>query len=163
MNKLGPALDQILTERGISQSELARRLDVTASAVNQWARGRATPSRDNIVRIEDELAVEPRGSLLALAGYTSDDSEAPTVESLIRADPTLDPEDRRVILRIIRMARERFAQAFEVDMDDPDERELWSKTSFSEEQRRGFIVALRQLRAESARRPGTEISRGKGA
>lgn len=112
MTRFGEALTQLLHERGLSQSELGRRLDVTGSAVNLWARRRARPTRENIERIEDELAVEPRGFLLELLGYSGgSDGESPTVESLIRSDPGLDPEDKRVLLRIIALARERHTQA----------------------------------------------------
>ena len=107
MALLGDALAQLLAERGISQNELGRRLGVTGSAVNLWVRGRSKPSREHIERIEDELTVDPRGSLLRLAGYSSDSDNTPTVESLIRADPGLDPEDKRVLLRVILLARER--------------------------------------------------------
>lgn len=110
MTQLGDALAQLLHERGMSQSELGRRLGITGSAVNLWARGKSKPSRENLARIEDELAVEPRGALVRLAGYAAPDDGGPTVESLLRADPGLDPEDKRVLLRIIRMARERYAQ-----------------------------------------------------
>jgi transcriptional regulator with XRE-family HTH domain len=109
LTRFGDALTQLLHERGISQSELGRRLGVTAQSVNLWTKG-GRPSRENIERIEDELAVEPRGFLLNLAGYsTGGDQGEPTVESLIRADSGLDAEDKRVLLRIIAMARERFA------------------------------------------------------
>jgi transcriptional regulator with XRE-family HTH domain len=92
----------------MSQSELGRRLGVTAQSVHLWTRG-GRPSRAHLERIEDELAVTPRGSLIEAAGYAVEVSDAPTVESLLRADPGLDPEDKRVLLRIIRLARERFA------------------------------------------------------
>jgi transcriptional regulator with XRE-family HTH domain len=109
VSRFTDALSQLLRERGISQNKLAERLGVTGSAVSLWAHGKSTPTRENVERIEDELAVEPRGSLLKLAGYSTEDTAAPTVESLIRADPGLDPEDKRVLLRIIANARERFA------------------------------------------------------
>jgi transcriptional regulator with XRE-family HTH domain len=63
VTQFGDALTQLLHERGLTQSELGRRLGVTGSAVNLWANGRANPSRENIERIEDELAVEPRGAV----------------------------------------------------------------------------------------------------
>jgi transcriptional regulator with XRE-family HTH domain len=111
MKRFGEALGQLLHERGISQAELARRLNVTSSAVNLWVNGRAKPSRANVERIEDELAVDSRGSLLALLGYSREDEKSqPTPESLIRADPGLAPEDRRVLLRILALARERRTQ-----------------------------------------------------
>ena len=111
MDRFAQALEQVLRDTHISQSELARRLDVTPSAVNLWVRGANLPSRENIERIEDELAVDPRGSLLNLAGYSTDGTQgAPTVESLIRGDPGLHPEDKRALLYVLRMARERNAQ-----------------------------------------------------
>jgi len=105
------ALRALLDERGVRQAELARRLGLSAQSVSAWTNSTVTPTRDNVVRIEDELAVEPRGELLTLAGYSTDGIPEPTVESLIRSDPGLDPEDKRVILRIVRLARERYTQA----------------------------------------------------
>jgi transcriptional regulator with XRE-family HTH domain len=110
MKRFGEALGQLLHERGISQAELARRLDITSSAVNLWVNGRAKPSRVNVERIEDELAVDSRGSLLALLGYSRENESQPTPESLIRADPRIAPEDKRVLLRILALARERHTQ-----------------------------------------------------
>jgi transcriptional regulator with XRE-family HTH domain len=101
------ALSGVLAERRIKQAALARRLDVTPQAVSSWVLGSSTPSRDNVVRLEDELAVEPRGWLLDLAGYSADGQIDQTPESLIRGDPGLDPEDKRVLLRMLMLARER--------------------------------------------------------
>lgn len=109
MSRFTDSLSELLHDRGMSQNELGRRLGVTSAAVSLWTQGKANPSRDHVERIEDELAVEPRGSLLEAAGYSVDDPGGPTVESLIRADPGLHPEDKRVFLRLIRMARDRFA------------------------------------------------------
>jgi transcriptional regulator with XRE-family HTH domain len=104
------ALRALLNERGMSQRELARRLGLSVQAVNGWITLGTTPARENVERLEDELVVEPRGELLHLAGYSADRAETPTVESLVRSDPGLDPEDKRVILRILRLARERHAE-----------------------------------------------------
>lgn len=110
LDQFGETLRVLLEERGISQAALARRVGVSPQAVSGWING-ATPSHDNVIRVEDELAVEPRGSLLKQAGYNVDDTgEAPTVESLIRSDPGLAAEDKRVLLRIIALARERHPQ-----------------------------------------------------
>lgn len=109
--EFGDALSELLAERGISQNKLGERLGISGSAVSLWITGKTMPTRENIERIEDELAVEPRGFLLRLAGYTDRNDSGPTIESLIRADPGLHPEDKRVILRIIRLARERHAQS----------------------------------------------------
>lgn len=89
MDQLGEALDQLLHERAMSQAELGRRLDITGSAVNLWVRGRAKPSREHLERIEDELEVEPRGFLLGLAGYSTNDDIGPTPESLLTLWPPM--------------------------------------------------------------------------
>jgi len=104
------ALRALLDERNMRQAELARRVGVSTQSISVWVNGTSTPSRDNVIRLEDELAVEPRGYLLNLAGYSTGPPESPTVESLIRADPGLDPEDKRVLLRMIRLMRERHPQ-----------------------------------------------------
>ena len=110
MSTFAEALRTLIDERGMSQAELARRLGLSAQSVSAWVTGTVTPTHGNVVRIEDELAVDARGSLLTLAGYSTDCAAEPTVESLIRADSGLDPEDKRVLLRIIRLARERAPQ-----------------------------------------------------
>lgn len=110
MNSFAEALRAHLDERDMRQAELARRLGISAQSVSAWVMGTVTPTRENVIRIEDELAVEPRGSLLALAGYSTGGPPEPTVESLIRQDPRFSAEDKRVFLHLIRMARERFAQ-----------------------------------------------------
>jgi len=107
VSAFGDALKQLLAERNISQNELGRRLDLTGEAVSLWINARTVPKRENVELIEDELAVEPRGSLVQLAGYSTNGLTEVTVESAIRADPGLDPEDKRVLLRILRLARER--------------------------------------------------------
>jgi len=109
VSQFGEALRATIVERGISQAELARRVGVSPQAVTTWTAGTVIPTRENVIRVEDELAVEPRGSLLELLGYSRETTGAPTVESLIRADSGLHPEDKRIFLRLIRMARERFA------------------------------------------------------
>lgn len=110
MTAFGDALLQLLQERHMSQNELGRRLGLSGAAVNLWVKGRSTPTRESVELVEDELAIEPRGSLLTAAGYSTNATDQPTVESLIRADPGLDGEDKRVILRILRLARERHAE-----------------------------------------------------
>lgn len=57
-----------------------------------------------------------RGSLRELAGYAPGSPGGPTVESLIRADPGLHPHDKRALIRIVRMARDRFAAEAEQDV-----------------------------------------------
>jgi len=114
MGTFADALRALLAERGMSQRELARRLGVSAQAVNSWFTGGITPARENVERVEDELAVEPRGWLLELAGYSAN-APQPSVspEVAIRGDPGLHPEDKRALLHVLRIARERHTQAGE--------------------------------------------------
>jgi transcriptional regulator with XRE-family HTH domain len=106
------ALRDLLNERKVSQRELARRLAISAQAVNGWLNAGVTPTRENVERVEDELAVEPRGWLLELAGYSPGGPQNPTSpEVAIRADPGLHPEDKRALLHVLRIARERYTQA----------------------------------------------------
>jgi transcriptional regulator with XRE-family HTH domain len=111
MSTFAEALRALIDERGMSQAQLARSVGVSAQAVSAWTTGSVTPARENVERIEDELAVDARGSLVALAGYSTNGLAEVTVESAIRADPGLDPEDKRVLLRILRLARERHPEA----------------------------------------------------
>lgn len=111
LNAFAATLRALLDEHGLSQAALARRLGISPQAVSMWTASDTTPSRENVERLEDELAVEPRGTLLTAAGYATDNNATPTVESLIRSDPGLDAEDKRVLLRIVALARERHTQA----------------------------------------------------
>jgi len=114
MGTFADALRALLAERGMSQRELARRLGVSAQAVNSWFTGGITPGRENVERVEDELAVEPRGWLLDLAGYSPGGPQATvSPEVAIRADPGLHPEDKRALLHVLRIARQRNTQAGE--------------------------------------------------
>ncbi len=109
MNQFAEALTQLLHERGMSQNALARILGLSSSAVSYWITGQTQPSRENVQAIEDELDVDPRGSLLTLAGYSTE-TNACTVESAIRADPELSREDRRALLYLLRQIRARVAR-----------------------------------------------------
>src|SRR5262245_54662540 len=113
MGTFADSLRALLEERGVSQRELARRLGITAQAVNSWLNAGIIPARERVERVEDELAVEPRGSLLDQAGYSTDGPQTLTAEALIRADPHILPEDKRAVLHILRIARERYTQAQE--------------------------------------------------
>jgi transcriptional regulator with XRE-family HTH domain len=90
LERFREALRSLLTERGLSQAALARRLGLSPQAISAWLAGNVTPSHEHVSRLEDEFAIEPRGSLLELAGYSTNNDTDATVESLIRADPGLD-------------------------------------------------------------------------
>ena len=44
-------------EKGLTQSELAKRLGVKVSAIHAWEHGRRTPQRANLYALERELGV----------------------------------------------------------------------------------------------------------
>lgn len=76
-----------LRETGMSQAELARRLGVTRSAVNQWLSGATAPSTQQITRIArvTEGAVGPAdlipgGESSGAAGSSERDDESPASE-----------------------------------------------------------------------------------
>lgn len=107
MTTFADALRALIEEKRISQAELGRRVGVSAQSVSGWVTGSTKPSPENVVLIEDALAIDPRGELMRLTwpGYNADGQSAPTVESAIRADPGLDPEDKRVLLRVLAVLR----------------------------------------------------------
>lgn len=55
---------RVMTENGVSQSELARRLGVESQAVNQWIKGKTTPRGDRLNGVAAALGV----SVLELLG-----------------------------------------------------------------------------------------------
>lgn len=52
------ALSKYCDEKGITQENLARRLDVTTHTVSNWIRGRNSPSAQKMQRIADELGID---------------------------------------------------------------------------------------------------------
>lgn len=56
----GQALEYQLILKGMSQKELARRMDLSESTVSKWINGLALPSLENLRRIEEVLDVSLR-------------------------------------------------------------------------------------------------------
>lgn len=107
-HRFGRMLQEALDERGLSQSDLARQLGVSQASVSAWSTGAKRPSRDNAIAVEVMLDVRPRGRFLDVLGYATpaDDAEAPMLlEDHVRADDTITAEDRRTLLRLIRLIR----------------------------------------------------------
>ena len=103
----GDRLTLELERKGLTQRELARQLNVSPQAVNGWVKGTAQPSWGRLVKLEDILGV-PRGELLAVLGYqppADDGQRLVTLEDAIRADPSISPENKRALLRFVKMAR----------------------------------------------------------
>jgi transcriptional regulator with XRE-family HTH domain len=78
----GEYLAHLRAERGLSQDDLARRLDVTRTTVSQWENGHRRPSPHHLDTLVDVLADE--GRLIAL--FTRHDGdEAPLLEAPMTA------------------------------------------------------------------------------
>ena len=104
MSAFGRALDYELKDRGLSQTDLARMMGLTSSAVNAWVNAAKTPSRNNAERIEELLDIKPRGSLRRLL-VAPEASEGVPLEHYIRSDDSIPEEDRFALLRIMRNIR----------------------------------------------------------
>ncbi len=59
MVMLGKRIAQLRQERGLSQSELARRTGYTPQAINQWERGKRQPTLISCQKIAAVLQVDP--------------------------------------------------------------------------------------------------------
>lgn len=64
---LGENIKAMRESRGLSQEELAVRLNVVRQTVSKWERGRSVPDADLLVRLSEELGV-PVSDLLGEAG-----------------------------------------------------------------------------------------------
>ena len=63
-------LSELVSPKVMSQSELARRLDVSPQLVSDWVHGRKTPSPDLMRKVEDLIGIPMRD-------WTEEPSEAP--------------------------------------------------------------------------------------
>lgn len=52
-------LDITLSNRGVTARDLARRIGVTDSAVSRWRSGHVKPGMDAVVKLANELNVDP--------------------------------------------------------------------------------------------------------
>src|SRR6266568_5078556 len=101
--KFAEALRKAIAEVGISQRELARRLEVSQASVSQWLHGQTTPRPAMAVRLERALGRDP-GSLLIPLGYVVVDREGRPigVPEAIANDPLLGPREREILRGIYR-------------------------------------------------------------
>lgn len=101
--RIGTAVRQLLGE--VSQAELARRLDVDPSVVNRWVNGKAPFDHDDVANIENALGLTA-GTIALVAGLY-DPQAGESVPALIASDPSLDEEDRRLLLALYERSRRR--------------------------------------------------------
>lgn len=101
--QIGKNLERILSDRGISQSELARRLGVSRSGINKYVMGLSAPSPRNIMRMASALGVTADDILMPDAEQAPKGKEvwdnAGYVEDNIRK---LLPEQVEVVQSLVR-------------------------------------------------------------
>lgn len=68
MNKFSERLTEVLREKGISQSELAKKINMSQSIVNYYCRGRHEPPFDTLILICNVLD-ESADYLLGIKDY----------------------------------------------------------------------------------------------
>lgn len=72
-------LDREMNRLGLSQSELARRIDVRPSVVNRWVNGERLPLPESIEALAEALNANP-DRLLVMAGYRRNREELPETD-----------------------------------------------------------------------------------
>ena len=77
---IGPRIAALRRERGLSQSELARRIQVSPSALGMYEQGRREPSADTMVALADSLGVTTD---FLLTGRVANPTEADALSALI--------------------------------------------------------------------------------
>jgi transcriptional regulator with XRE-family HTH domain len=123
--KFAEALQQAVADAGVSQRELARRLEVSQAAVSQWLHGQTAPRPAMAVRLERELGRDP-GSLLIPLGYVVVDPKGRPigVPEAIANDPLLGPREREILRGIYRTLVGHQGRGFEdarqIEPDDHD-------------------------------------------
>jgi transcriptional regulator with XRE-family HTH domain len=124
--KFAEALRQALDDAGISQRELARRLEVSQAAVSQWLHGQTAPRPAMAVRLERELGRDP-GSLLIPLGYVVVDPKGKPigVPEAIANDPLLGPREREILRGVYRtLVGHQGRDLGESPQIEPDDRDL---------------------------------------
>jgi len=96
-------LQRAIADAGVSQRELARRLEVSQASVSQWLHGQTTPRPAMAVRLERALGLDP-GSLLIPLGYVVVDPKGRPigVPEAIANDPFLGPREREILRDVYR-------------------------------------------------------------
>ncbi len=57
MQRTGATIKSLLSERNVSQSDISRMLDISATAVSKWTSGKAYPSPQHLCRLSEILDV----------------------------------------------------------------------------------------------------------
>lgn len=101
----------VLAERirvsGLTNAEIARRVEVRRQAVSNWIGGHANPTKDNLEKLDELLGAQ--GDILRAYGYDAPTGEC-TPEGAIQRDDRFDDSDKRLLLSMIRDFAERRAE-----------------------------------------------------
>jgi transcriptional regulator with XRE-family HTH domain len=95
--RFGHRLRELRAERGVSQSALAERAEVTPEYVSRIERGRVGPSLVVIQRIATALGVEPKALFEFKIELPAGDATAKRIEYLIQEGTS---EQRQLLLRL---------------------------------------------------------------
>lgn len=93
------ALKRARSLSGVSQRELARRMDVSPGSVSQWEGAEAAPRPQLATRLEQELELED-GALGRLLGYlpaSVQEEAAVSVLDAVERDPRLGERERELL------------------------------------------------------------------
>ena len=99
---LGARIKEIRKRSGLTQDELAERIDVEAKYLSRIEVGKRYPSLEVLEHIADALQVEMK----ELFDYSHHDSEATTPEGLAKAVEGANREEMKLIFKLIRAIRQ---------------------------------------------------------
>lgn len=91
---LGENIKQLRKDRGMTQEELAIRLNVVRQTVSKWEKGLSVPDADMLQRLAEALEVDITQLLGTPSSYTPEQTEA-VVEQLARINEQLAIKNRR--------------------------------------------------------------------
>jgi transcriptional regulator with XRE-family HTH domain len=95
-------IQENLTERGWSQSELARRANLSSTTISDVLSGSAKPGIHFCKGVADAFGV-PRENVLRLAGHLKPIAQEASEEAeMIEAFRCLPKEERRAILKLVK-------------------------------------------------------------
>jgi transcriptional regulator with XRE-family HTH domain len=129
---LARAITEVLREarsRGMTTRDIAAHFGVSDPTISRWESGGRQPALDLLPRF-DELAGRERGYVLRRAGYVADDNGS-------------EPARTR----------------YDVNFDNPDERDIWRLDHIPEPKRWQLILQLREIEAEPPLPPSRQPRR----
>lgn len=102
VSHFGPALAQALRIRHVTQSELARRLAVTRTTVNEWVNDKSAPAPETVFKIERALGLPP-GDLSIHLGFLPPDvrrAQPRSFMAFVRTLSELSDESKEAVIEV---------------------------------------------------------------